>query len=470
MKHSVTSKTLALLLSAVLCIAPLAGCQGRQEPEESSSSQQSSSQEESSSSQSSSQEESSSQESSEESSSLPLSSSSSSVPSTASSAPSASSSTPVTVTQTSAQPFNIPAQSITKIVVYNGGHDVYDDIITVTGQEDITEIVNLFNNLGSDIQKSDPAKLNPPTGGMIPKIEFHYADGSVAQYYYNSSIVSSEFFYSTSPDGSWSNIVGYYSENPLSSLVNEIPEKMLKKYPTNSSYFNYSGAAKGWILDDQNMLYFPLTQNETNQILKAMCNFGTVQVSDVDPGAEGWSSNIRIQRQNSTEDLYEYECHETGIAVDGGKFFLVDSAKLNALYSLRDSMMNRTTGIPQWIVVMNTSRATNMTLTAGGKVYSTDAKDIIADVTAQLKQLSCHTGTLKTPESGDYSDLSAEVRRIELDFETGTHYTFTIHENGELAIAATGLDFMCVYQTVSGQTLSALGSRVDSLAAQGQPV
>ena len=145
----------------------------------------------------------------------------------------------------------------------------------------------------------------------------------------------------------------------------------------------------------------------------------------------------------------------------------MDTGRLNALYSLRDSLINRTTGIPQWLVVMNASRATNMQITAGGKVYSTDSRDIIADVAALLKQLSCHTGTLKNPSDGDFSGISAELRRIDLDFDTGTRYTITFHENGELVIAATGMDFMCVYQAVSGQSLSALQSRVDALAAQG---
>ncbi len=119
---------------------------------------------------------------------------------------------------------------------------------------------------------------------------------------------------------------------------------MLKKYPTNSSYFNYNGPAKGWILDNQNMLYFPLTQGETSQILAAMRNFGTVKVSEVDPGPEGWSSTIRIARQNATEDVYDYECHSTGIAVDG--VLPGGHRTVSMLLYLRDSMTNRTTGIP----------------------------------------------------------------------------------------------------------------------------
>lgn len=454
MKRSIAQKALALVLSAMLLLAPLSGCQGRDDPSEPSSSSQSSSEEPSSSSEelaeSSSQEESSSSLRAEPSSVPPVTSSSSSSP--------ASSSTPAPAAST-AKPFAIPAGSVTKVVVSNGGHETYDDVITVTGQEDITALVQLFNGFADSVQKE---RINPPTGGLISKVDFYYSDGSVASYGYHCSPAQSSFYFSTGGQSSQ-----YTTNSPAGMLVNEIPEKMLKKYPTNSSYFNYNGPAKGWILDNQNMLYFPLTQGETSQILAAMRNFGTVKVSEVDPGPEGWSSTIRIARQNATEDVYDYECHSTGIAVDGGKFFLVDTGRLNALYSLRDSMTNRTTGIPQWLVVMNASRATNMQITAGGKVYSTDSRDIIADVAALLKQLSCHTGTLKNPSDGDFSGISAELRRIDLDFDTGTRYTITFHENGELVIAATGMDFMCVYQAVSGQSLSALQSRVDALAAQG---
>lgn len=457
MKRSIAPKALALILSAILCLAPLSGCQDRNDPSEPSS-QSSSLEEPSSSSEepedSSSEEESSPSSSPEEPSSAPVASSSAPV---SSSAP-ASSSTPVAAS--SAQPFAIPAGSVTKVVVSNGGHEVYDDVITVTEQQDINDLVQLFNSFAGNVQRAE--RVNPPTGGMVSKVDFYYADGSVASYGYLSGVTQSNFYFSTAGQAA-----EYVTNSPAGILLNEIPEKMLKKYPTNSSYFNYNGAAKGWILDDKDMLYFPLSQGETNQILAAMRNFGLVAVSEVDPGTEGWTSSIRIQRQNSTEDLYEYECHTTGIAVDGGKFFLVDTGRLNALYSLRDSMMNRTTGIPQWLVVMNAPRATGMQITAGGKVYTTDSKDIMADVTALLKQLSCHTGTLKNPSAGDYSGVSSEVRRIDLDFETGTRYTITLHENGEVAISATGLDFMCVYQTVSGQSLSALQSRVDALAAQG---
>ena len=460
MKRSIAQKALALVLSSMLLLAPLSGCQGRDDPSEPSSSSQSSSEEPSSSSkeleENSSQEESSSL---EESSSSSKAEPSSVPPVTSSSSPSpAPSSTPAPAAST-AKPFAIPAGSVTKVVVSNGGHDVYDDVITVTGQEDITSLVQLFNSFADSVSQE---RTNPPTGGLMSKVDFYYSDGSVASYGYMCSPAQSSFYFSTGGQSSQ-----YTTNSPAGMLVNEIPEKMLKKYPTNSSYFNYNGPAKGWILDNQNMLYFPLTQGETSQILASMRGFGTVKVSEVDPGPEGWSSTIRIARQNTTEDVYDYECHSTGIAVDGGKFFLVDTGRLNALYSLRDSMTNRTTGIPQWLVVMNASRATNMQITAGGKVYSTDSRDIIADVTALLKQLSCHTGTLKNPSAGDFSGISAELRRIDLDFETGTRYTMTFHENGELVIAATGMDFMCVYQAVSGQSLSALQSRMDALAAQG---
>ena len=57
-----------------------------------------------------------------------------------------------------------------------------------------------------------------------------------------------------------------------------------------------------------------------------------------------------------------------------------------------------------------------MQITAGGKVYSTDSRDIIADVTALLKQLSCHTGTLKNPSARDASRHLRELRRIDLHF------------------------------------------------------
>ena len=156
MKRSIAQKALALVLSAMLLLAPLSGCQGRDDPSEPSSSSQSSSEEPSSSSEelaeSSSQEESSSSLRAEPSSVPPVTSSSSSSP--------ASSSTPAPAAST-AKPFAIPAGSVTKVVVSNGGHETYDDVITVTGQEDITALVQLFNGFADSVQKE---RINPPTG------------------------------------------------------------------------------------------------------------------------------------------------------------------------------------------------------------------------------------------------------------------------------------------------------------------
>ncbi len=184
MKRSIAQKALALVLSAMLLLAPLSGCQGRDDPSEPSSSSQSSSEEPSSSS---SQEE-----------------SSSSLESGAFLCPSGHLIL-VFFPRIQLHPcpggfhcqaLRHPAGSVTKVVVSNGGHETYDDVITVTGQEDITALVQLFNGFADSVQKE---RINPPTGGLISKVDFYYSDGSVASYGYHCSPAQSSFYFHRRP-------------------------------------------------------------------------------------------------------------------------------------------------------------------------------------------------------------------------------------------------------------------------------
>ena len=157
MKRSIAQKALALVLSAMLLLAPLSGCQGRDDPSEPSSSSQSSSEEPSSSS---SQEESSSSLRAEPSSVPPVTSSSSS---------SRIQLHPCPRRLPLPSPYAIPAGSVTKVVVSNGGHETYDDVITVTGQEDITALVQLFNGFADSVQKEriDPHRRPDKQSGLL---------------------------------------------------------------------------------------------------------------------------------------------------------------------------------------------------------------------------------------------------------------------------------------------------------------